>query len=109
MLKIKGLKKIAGESKGLNPYDHGYLQVNYDMETGEAWTDYHYSIGSNSWSEYHDEDILTCGYISSPHTMEQIREMIECTVWQCQEGARIAAEQRAALEAIDREWESCHD
>ena len=48
-LKIKGIKKIAGESKGLEGYYSGhYLQLNYDKKTGEAWTDEHVSFGQNS-------------------------------------------------------------
>ena len=78
MLKIKGLKKIAGETKGLKGYYSGeYLQLNYDAKTGEAWTDYHYSLGQNSWCQYHDKNILRCGNISRPKTMKEIRVMIE--------------------------------
>ena len=44
-LKIKGIKKIAGESKNLDGYcSSEYLQVNYNRVTGEAWTDYHCSL-----------------------------------------------------------------
>lgn len=77
-LKIKGLKKIAGESKGLEGYYSGYyLQLNYDKETGEAWTDEHVSFGQNSWTEYKDSSIINCGNISEPMTMKEIRAMIE--------------------------------
>lgn len=80
-LKIKGLKKIAGESKGLEGYYSGhYLQVNYDLETGETWTNEHCSFGQNSWTEYHDSNIINCGNISEPTTMVQIRSMIEKAV-----------------------------
>lgn len=76
-LKIKGLKKIAGESKNLEgPYSDQYLQLNYDQETGEAWTDLHASFGQNSWTEYHDTNIINCGNISQPMTMKEIKEMI---------------------------------
>ncbi len=77
-IRIKGLKKIAGESKSLSGYYSGqYLQVNYDRATGEAWTDFHCSFGQNSWSQYHDNNIINCGNISEPTTMVQIRDMIE--------------------------------
>lgn len=80
ILKIKGIKKIAGESKSLRGYYSGeYLQVNYDRSTGEAWTNFHCSFGQNWWT-YHDSDIINCGNISSPMTMVQIREMIEIAV-----------------------------
>lgn len=80
-LKIKGIKKIAVESKNLGGYYSGqYLQVNYDRITGEAWTDFHYSLGQNSWSEYHSSNIINCGNISEPVTMAQVREIIEQAV-----------------------------
>lgn len=77
-LKIKGIKKIAGESKNLGGYYSGeYLQLNYDTKTGEAWTDYHTSFGQNSWTEYNNSTIINCGNICNPITMEEIREMIK--------------------------------
>lgn len=80
-LKIKGLKKIAGASKSLNGYYSGqYLQVNYDPSTGEAWSNYHCSFGQNSWTQYHDSNVINCGNISEPKTMKQLREIIESAV-----------------------------
>lgn len=80
-MKIKGLKKIAGESKHIGKYDPEYLQLNYDKTTGEAWTDYHYSIGCNSWCEYHDKNIVNCGYITEQKTMIEIAEMIHNAIF----------------------------
>lgn len=76
-MKIKGLKKIAGESKKLTGfYSPEYLQLNYNTNTGEAWTDYYYSIGHNSWTEYNEPDIITCGIITEPKTQKEISGMI---------------------------------
>ncbi|MCD7996424.1 MAG: hypothetical protein LUH21_04235 [Clostridiales bacterium] len=76
--KIKGLKKIVSETKALRGYYSGlYIQLNYNLETGEAWTDYHCSFGQNSWSQYHDSNIITICNISSPMTMKEIRQRIE--------------------------------
>ena len=80
-MKIKGLKKIAGDSKSLTGYySPEYLQINFDRSTGEAWADYFYCIGQNSRKFYNDKNILYCGTISSPATMQQVREMIENSV-----------------------------
>lgn len=76
---IKGLKKIAGESKGLNGRGQ-YLQINYNRETEEAWADYFVSLGKNSWKVYDSEDVVVCGIISEPRTMSEIRSMIEDAV-----------------------------
>lgn len=76
-LKITGLRKIASDSKNLTDYYSGhYIQINYDLTTGEAWGDYHYSLGQNSFSVYHDQNIVVCGNISTPHTMQQIADLI---------------------------------
>lgn len=76
-MKIKGLKKIAGESKKLSGYySPEYLQLNYNTKTGEAWTDYHYSIGHNSWTGYNEPDVITCGNITEPKTQKEIAAMI---------------------------------
>ncbi len=77
-MKIKGLKRIAGESKKLSGYyAPEYLQLNYNTTTGEAWTDYHYSIGHNSWTEYNEPEILNCGNITEPKTQKELAEMIQ--------------------------------
>jgi len=76
---IKGLKQIAGESKGLNGRGQ-YLQINYNRETEEAWADYFVSLGENSWKVYDSEDVVVCGNISEPKTMSEIRSIIEDAV-----------------------------
>lgn len=98
MLKIKGLKKIAEASKALNTAGAGhYLQVNYDIANDKVWYDEHVSLGGNSWVKYADDDVITCGYISCPHTVEELRDMVEDAVWRCKEGERLMAEQRAMM------------
>ena len=76
-MKIKGLKKIAGESKKLSGfYSPEYLQLNYNKTTGEAWTNHHYSIGHNSWTEYTEPDVIACGNITEPKTQKELAAMI---------------------------------
>lgn len=79
---IKGIKKIASESKHLAV--GCYLQVNYDVRTHEVWTNYLCGFGNNSWVEYHDENVINCGNIHHPMTMKEIKEMIECKVKEVQ-------------------------
>lgn len=74
---IKGLKKVAGETKSLTGYYSGhYLQLNYDKSTGELITNYHCSFGQNSWTVYHDENIVRIGNLSRPYTMQEIADLI---------------------------------
>lgn len=76
-LKMCGLKRVAADSKSLNGYYSGrYLQLNYDKSTGEVFTNFHYNLGQNSWSVYHDPNVVVIGNISSPHTMQQIADLI---------------------------------
>lgn len=74
-LSMQGLRKAAGETKGLTGYYSGhYVQVSYDTVTGDILTDYHYNLGQNSWSVYHDPDIITICNASIPMTMQQIAD-----------------------------------
>ena len=76
-MKIKGLKKIAGESKNLHGhYAPEYLQLNYNTATGEAWTNYHNSIGHNTWTVYDDPTIINCGNITEKKTQLELAAMI---------------------------------
>lgn len=103
-MKIKGLKKIAGESKHIGKYDPEYLQLNYDKTTGEAWADYHYSIGGNSWTEYHDTNILNCGNIEEPATMKEIAEMIHDAVLKDLYKRLDAAKATAAAARLEKDY-----
>lgn len=74
---IKGLKAAAGETKhaGGN-YSGKYVQISYNTETGEVLTDYHVSLGCNSWTEYHDKAIVHVCNAENPMTMAAIAESI---------------------------------
>lgn len=80
-LKMVGIRFIAGKTKRLQGYyaDY-YLQLFYNRSTGEAWADEHVSFGHNSWTVYHDPDIVNCGFLTSPHTMQQIADRIRAAV-----------------------------
>lgn len=77
---MTGLRRIAGDTKGLSPYDGAYVQVNYDRETGRAWGDYHWSLGQNSWTRYHGAGILVIGNADRPMTMQQLADWIAETI-----------------------------
>lgn len=52
-LKIKGLKKAVGD---FNDWQ-GHAVIFYDKEEQKAWTEVYAS--SNSWSEYHDDAVVS--------------------------------------------------
>ena len=74
---MQGLRKAAGETKGLTSYYSGhYVQISYDTSNGEILTNYHYNLGQNSWTAYNDADIITICNASNPMTMQQIADAI---------------------------------
>lgn len=80
-LKMNGLKKASSETKNLNGYYSGrYIQISYDKSTGEVLTDFHCSIGQNSWTEYHDPNIVRICNASDPMTMQQIADLVANTI-----------------------------
>ena len=80
-LKMTDLRKAAGETKDLPGYYSGqYLQVNYDINIGEVFTDYHCSLGQNWWTQYDDDNIINCGNISDPSTMQDIADRVQETM-----------------------------
>ena len=76
-LKLKGVNKVTGETKSLKGwYSPIYLQLNVDLSTGEIWTNRLCDLGHNSWVEYHDGNIISCGTLTYPMTRVQIREKV---------------------------------
>lgn len=74
---MRGLRKAAGETKGLRGYyGGGYVQISYDTGTGDVLTDYHYSIGNSWWTQYHDQAIITVCNARRQMTMQQIADAI---------------------------------
>lgn len=73
-LKMRGLKSASGDTR--NYGRNCYIQISYNTSTGEVLTDYHCSIGGNSWTKYHDSDIITIGNTSQHMTMQEIADAI---------------------------------
>lgn len=82
-LKITGLKKAIGEYKRYNAggyYSPRYGYLMFDKSTGELWTDEFYSLGHNSWNEYHSEDVINLGAMMAENgleiNMQNVKEFI---------------------------------
>lgn len=73
-LKMRGLKSASGDTK--NYGRNCYIQISYNTRTGEVLTDYHCSIGGNSWTEYHDAAIITIGNTNRHMSMQDIADKI---------------------------------
>lgn len=76
-LKMIGLKAASGDTKYLRGYYSGhYCELFYNRSSGRVWTTYQYSLGHNSWTEYHDRDVIACGILTTPTTMQEIADLI---------------------------------
>lgn len=75
-LTIKGLKKASGETEDYGAFSPTYNEIFYDRETGEVWTKYQSSLGMNTWTEYHDENIIKIGNTQRHMTMQEIADAI---------------------------------
>ena len=82
-MEIKGLKKAVGDYKRLNKGDafspwYGYLM--YDTSKRNLWTDEFYSIGHNTWKEYHSPSIINLGRMMENEgvevNMKNVKEFI---------------------------------
>ena len=82
-LKMIGLRSACSDTKGLTGYYSGrYVQISYDLRSGEILTNYHVSLGQNSWTKYHDPSVIRVCNVSEPATMQQIADMIYSAVQQ---------------------------
>lgn len=75
-LKIKGLKKASGETANYGAHSDLYDEIFYDCATGEVWTKFQCSLGQNSWTEYHDVNIIKIGNTQRHMTMQELADAI---------------------------------
>ena len=75
-LTINGLKKTSGYTEDYGSYSGRYVEIFYDRSTGEVWGNFHCSLGHNSWTEYHDPDVVKICNTSRHMTMQEIADEI---------------------------------
>ena len=75
-LKMVGLKKASGATEDYGYYSGKYNEIFYNRSTGEVWTVFQSSLGQNTWTEYHDPDILKVVNASDHYTMQEIADII---------------------------------
>lgn len=73
---MTGLKKASGKTENWGDYSMFYAEIFYHKKTGEVWTKRQCSIGHNSWTEYHDADIIKVCNASNHMTMQEIADKI---------------------------------
>lgn len=72
-IKMQGLKKAAGETKGLDGWN-GYVQISYGLAVGEVIAACHVSV--NSWTRYHSGTIIPVRNTREPMTMQGIADAV---------------------------------
>jgi hypothetical protein len=79
-LKIKGLRNACGNTVNWDARSGGYTEIFYDRSNGEVWTVDQISLGFNSWTEYHDPDVIKVCNTSRHMTMQEIADAIYNTI-----------------------------
>ena len=76
---IKGLKKTSGMTRDFGPYSGHYIEIFFDRKTCEVWGVWQYSLGHNTWTEYHDPNVIKICNTDHHMKMVEIAEAIsEC-------------------------------
>lgn len=76
-MKMIGLKKASGSTEDYGWYDGRFHEIFYDKKTGEVWTVFQYS---DSWTVYHDENVVKIGNTTKHLTMQRIADLIYINV-----------------------------
>lgn len=76
-----GLKMLNLKEASSNTGDYGYNSAMYDelfynKATGEVWTVFQCSLGQNTWTEYHDSNIIKICNTDKHMTMQEIADAI---------------------------------
>lgn len=75
-LKINGLRRVSGETGGWPAHSGGYDEIFYNRETGDLWTVPQVSLGRNSWTVYHDPNVVKVGETAEHMTMQEIADAV---------------------------------
>ena len=74
---MKGLKKVAGETKCLKgAYSPIYLQLFYNKKRKEVFTLLHCDVGHSWQTIYNDENIVNICNLYKPCKMQEIENIV---------------------------------
>ena len=73
---IKGLRKASGETENFGYYSGKYVELFFAFENGEVWGVFQYSLGQNTWTEYHSSSVVKLCNATEHLTMQQIADLI---------------------------------
>lgn len=75
-IKMNGLKNASGYTENYVPYSGNYVELFYDKSNGDVWGVFQHSLGQNSWTVYHDPDVVKVCTTSRHMTMQEIADSI---------------------------------
>lgn len=75
--KYKYLVQAISEMPKCDSHNGYYVEVLYDMEKDEVYCHTHVSLGDNSWTEYHDDNVIRIGNFRKKVTKARLKELIE--------------------------------
>lgn len=79
-LKINGLKSTSGKTLNYGYYSGHYVEIFYDKSNGDVWGIEQYCLGQNTWTVYHNKDVIKICNASVHMTMQEIADAIYETV-----------------------------
>lgn len=75
--RLKYLRQVSRDTKDWGYYSPEYCEVFYDKKTDELFTVYHYSIGCNEWTEFHNPDVIRVVVAHRHYSMQEIADMVD--------------------------------
>lgn len=75
--KYKYLTQGISEMPKCDRHNGYYVEVFYDTEKDEVYNHVHVSLGHNSWTEYHDDNVIRIGCFDKKVTKARLKELIE--------------------------------
>lgn len=75
--KYKYLVQAISEMPKYDNHNGYYVEVLYDMEKDEVYNHVHISLGHNSWTAYHDDNVIRIGCFGKKVTKARLKELIE--------------------------------
>ena len=80
-LKMNGIKKASAKTKCLRGfYARGYVQISYDINTGDIFAVYHNCFGRESFINYGKSNIIHVTNADDPLSMQNIADKINNAV-----------------------------
>lgn len=100
-LKMRGIKDVSGWTKGLRGYYTGeYIEIFYDVNDGEVFKIYQYSLGQSTWTKFDDTGVIKITNASSPMTMQEIADLVYAVLEEIKIGCAYEEEMRRYYENV---------